>query len=85
MEAIFINEILKSLGEGNVPKGVFNIAVFVLIWLQLKGLKKEVKNLNSTLATKFSEGENRFTKIEGRLEVLEKQQPLGGLLHGKSV
>lgn len=77
MDAILTGEILKSLGEGNIPKALFNIAVFVLIWVEVHGLKKQFKKLNLTLENKFIEGETRFKQIEGRLTVLEKTNPKG--------
>lgn len=40
--------------------------IFILIWLPVRGLKKEVAKLNDTIASSFARGETRFTKLESR-------------------
>lgn len=64
METIFINEILKSLGDGNYTKGLFMVLVFVILWLEVRGLKKQFKSLNETVSNSFAKGEERFKTIE---------------------
>lgn len=71
MEAIFINQIISSIGDGNYEKGLFNILVFLVLYLQIRGLKTEVKAIGKTVETGFKAGEARFTKIEERLHSLE--------------
>ena len=78
-----ITEILKSIGEGNVAKGLFLVAIFIVIWLEVRGLKKAVKNGFIDMGKKLAEGETRFENIEKnqkdfehRLTMLEpKPQP----------
>lgn len=72
MEAIFINHIIQSIGDGNYEKGLFNILVFVVLYLQIRGLKTEVRAVNNTVEKGFQAGETRFQTIEGRLERLEQ-------------
>lgn len=87
MESMLITEILKSLGEGNPTKGVFMILVFGVIWLEVRGLKKQFKALNETVATSFANGEKRFETIENDvhqiredLDGFKKQlNPIGGV------
>lgn len=72
METIFINHIIQSIGDGNYEKGLFNILVFVVLYLQIRGLKTEVRAVNITVEKGFQAGETRFQTIEGRLERLEE-------------
>lgn len=91
METVFIAEILKAIGEGNMAKGVFLIAVFAVIWLEVRSLKKQFKTLNETISTSFANGEKRFETIENDVHQIRldldniKRQPnnLGGLKHGE--
>lgn len=88
---MIVTEILKSLGEGNVTKGLFLILIFAVIWLEVRGMKKQLKMLNETVLKSFADGEKRFETIEAnqkefehRLTVLE--QPIqGGVHHGKTI
>lgn len=76
MEGIFIQNIIASIGDGSHEKGLFNILVFVVLYLQIKGLKAEVRAIGKTVEHGFKEGETRFSKIEDRLQSLEfKIQP----------
>lgn len=90
METVFIAEILKAIGEGNLAKGVFLIAVFVIIWLEVRSLKKQLKGLTETISNSFAKGEERFKTIENdvhqiRLELdnIRKTPNLGGFKHGE--
>lgn len=74
MEGILINHILDSLGEGNHGKAIFNILVFLVIWLEVRGLKKQVGEINKTIEKGFDAGETRFQNIEKRLVYLEEKQ-----------
>ncbi len=70
METAIISEILKSIGEGNVTKGIFLILVFVVIWLEVRALKKQFKTLNETIDSSFAKGEQRFKAIENDVHVI---------------
>lgn len=59
-----ITEILKAIGEGNAAKGLFLIGIFIVIWIEVRGVKKQIKGLNQTVANGFKEGEHRFEAIE---------------------
>lgn len=90
METLFIGEILKAIGEGNVAKGVFLIAVFFVIWLEVRSLKKQFKTLNDTISNSFAKGEERFKTIENdvhqiRLDLdnIKRTPNLGGFKHGE--
>lgn len=81
MDSLLSGEILSSIIAGKYTDGAKFIAVFVFIWLEVRGLKKEVKKLNSTIADGFANGETRFLAIEKsqqqfehRLTVLEPKQ-----------
>lgn len=86
MESAFVTEILKAIGEGNTTKGAFLILVFIVVWLQLRSLKKEFKTLNCTVSKSFAAGEVRFTTIEKDvhsikedMEEFKNKIPKGGL------
>lgn len=66
-------EIIKALGEGNLMKFGAYVAIFLVLWLEMKGIKKEVAKLNGTIAKSFADGETRFKDIEHRLTVLEQK------------
>ena len=73
-------EIIKALGEGNLTKFLAYIAIFLVLWLEMRGLKKAVKNLSATISNSFAEGEKRFDALESkviefehRLTMLEQQ------------
>lgn len=79
-------EIIKALGEGNLPKFAAFVAIFTLLWWQLRGLKKEVHDLNATIQKSFADGADRFGKIEQtqlkfehRLTLLENPRGLNGI------
>lgn len=74
------SEILKALGEGALIKASAFVAIFLLVWIEVRGVKNEVKSLNKTIAKSFADGEIRFTKLElaqvktdQRLSLLEKK------------
>jgi hypothetical protein len=78
MESYLANEILRSLMAGDLSKFVAYGLVFFFIWLEVRGMKNQLKDLNKTVSTSFKEGEKRFeaiedhqTKIELRLSKLE--------------
>lgn len=64
METVFFTEVIRSIGEGNATKGIFLILVFVVVWLEMKALKKQFKTLNETITKSFAKGEERFKTIE---------------------
>lgn len=83
MDQILTSGIIQSLADGDLMGLAKFIAIFVFIWLQIKGLKTEVRNLSTNIAGSFETGEKRFNKLEEnqltfehRLTMLE-QQPKG--------
>lgn len=87
---LLTSEMLKALTDGDWPRLLTNAAIFIFIWIEVRGLKKEFKKLNSTIAKSYADGETRFAHIEDRLLVLETKTttmktPIGGLDHGKSL
>lgn len=67
-----INHIIESIGDGNYSKGLFLILVFLVIIIQIRGLKTEVKHVRQTVDNGFKNGETRFSTIEKRIERVEK-------------
>lgn len=79
-------EIVKSLNQGDLTKFAAYIAIFFVIWLEVRGVKKQLKSMNATIQAAFSAGEQRFerveehvSKLEHRLRLLEAK-PKGGSL-----
>ncbi len=60
-------EIVKALGEGNLVKVAAYIGIFLFLWIEVRGLKKEMVKLNLTIGKSFADGEARFGKIETNL------------------
>jgi len=71
MDAILSSAILDSLAKGEVTKVIGFVLIFVFIWIEVRGLKKEFAKLNATIAKSFSDGEARFESIEGKQMVFE--------------
>lgn len=81
METYLVGEIIRSLVEGNVTKFVAYIAIFFVIWVEVRGMKTQLKNLNETVSKSFEKGEKRFealeksnNDLEHRLTVLETRR-----------
>jgi Uma2 family endonuclease len=81
VEKIIGEQILEALKSGDHTRIAAYVLVFFFIWLEVRGLKKEVAKLNATVAKSFSEGETRFLAIEGRLSFLEHVKSSGGMQH----
>ncbi len=64
MDSFIIGQIISSLGDGNIVKAGAWVAVFFVIWLEVRGLKKQIGNLNDTISKSFAAGEKRFESIE---------------------
>lgn len=64
MDDILIQKILSSLAKGDTATTLTNIVIFGLIWLDVKGMKTELKNIGDTVKTSFADGEKRFEQIE---------------------
>lgn len=74
MDTYLTAEILKSLVEGDLKRSVAYAAIFFVIWLEVRGMKNQLKLLNKNIADRFSEGELRFEKLEERMTALEIQR-----------
>jgi hypothetical protein len=59
-----IKEILDALAEGNAFKFLGYLVVFLVLWLEVRGLKKAVRNLGGTISKSFADGEKRFDTLE---------------------
>lgn len=81
MDAILTAEMVSALSEGNIVKFLGYVAIFTFIWIEVRGLKKEIARLNATISKSFADGEARFDRIEKlelefehRLTMLENNQ-----------
>lgn len=82
MDALMVTEMLKALLDRDVSRFIGFAAIFFVIWLEVRGVKKAVKNLTLTIGKSFAEGEKRFDTLEHqalnfehRLTVLEQLHP----------
>ena len=64
MESYLANEILRSLLNGDFSKFVAYGLVFFFIWLEVRGMKNQLKDLNATVSKSFHDGEKRFESLE---------------------
>ena len=64
MDSYIISQIISALGDGNIFKAGAWIAVFFVIWLEVRGMKKQLGSLNETISKSFAQGEKRFETIE---------------------
>lgn len=81
-------EIVKALGEGNLVKFGAYLAIFLVLWLEVRGLKKQLRILNETISNSFAKGEQRFETIEKDVHQIRldlDQFRMQGGLHGKTI
>lgn len=67
LTSYLVAEIAKAYIEGNLLKGLGFTVFFIVIWLEVRGMKKQLKTLNASFDTfgkKLAEGETRFENIE---------------------
>lgn len=64
MESLITERLINSLSNGDTPQFLAYVVIFGLIWLDVKGMKTELKNLNTTVLKSFADGEKRFEKLE---------------------
>lgn len=83
MDSYIISQILNSLGDGNIVKAGAWIAVFVVIWLEIRGMKKQLGHLNETISKSFAHGEKRFESIENDVHQIRLElDKIKGVNHG---
>lgn len=63
---VLTDQIVRSIKGGNIAQALILFGIFVLIWLEVHGLKNAVVKMNETIATGFSAGELRFSTIEAK-------------------
>lgn len=79
MDSYLTAELIKALSEGDMKKFAAYLAIFVIIWLEVRGMKKQLRKMNETISFGFAAGEKRFgdiekhqVDIEHRVTVLEE-------------
>lgn len=83
MDSYIISQILNSLGDGNIVKAGAWIAVFVVIWLEIRGMKKQLGHLNETISKSIAQGEKRFESIENDVHQIRLDlDKIKGVNHG---
>lgn len=61
---VLTDQIVKSIKNGNFAQAVILLAIFLLLWLEVHGLKNAVVKVNESIQSGFSKGETRFVEIE---------------------
>ncbi len=83
MDAFLTSQMIHSLVQGDFPKFVGYALIFLCLWIEVRGLKKEVKKLTETISKSFAKGETRFDTIEKQAKDFEHRLTLlehtGGL------
>ena len=59
-----VREIIRSAAAGNLFQFLGYVFIFLVLWLEVRGLKKAVLGLTSTVGKSFAEGEKRFQALE---------------------
>lgn len=81
-----VGEIVRALGEGNLVKAMAFLGIFLVLWLELRGLKKQFKMLNETISNSFARGEKRFETIEKDVHQIRMDfDTFRGGMNGKSI
>jgi hypothetical protein len=73
---------VKSVADGNITRFFAYCFIFGFLWIEVRGLKKEMAKLNQTISKSFHEGEARFEVIEFRIAKMEEQFLKGELING---
>ena len=77
MDTYLTGEIIKALASGDVTKFFAYIIIFVFIWIEVRGMKTQLSNLNETVSKSFAAGEKRMEAIEKHNVQIERR--LSGL------
>lgn len=64
MDQILMAKMIEAMSEGDTRKLIGYGLIFIVLWLEVRGLKNQLKNLNDTIAKSFAAGERRFKTIE---------------------
>lgn len=71
MDGILTAKMIEALSEGDTRKLVGYLAIFLVLWLEVRGMKKQLKTLNETISNSFAAGEKRFETIERNVTALD--------------
>lgn len=89
IDKVLTEQLVESLTKGDLPNFIALVSMAFLIWFEVRGMKKAMKQMNGAITSGFTAGEKRFENIESdvstfkkevehRLTLLEKPN-LGGL------
>lgn len=88
---VLADQIVRSIKNGNIAQALILFGIFVLIWLEVHGLKNAVVKMSETIATGFQAGDQRFLAIEARALVdqsliskLEERMNALEAVHGRT-
>lgn len=64
METILTQQMVDAVSNGDFSRFLGYAFIFGILWLEIRGLKTQLKNLNETISKSFAAGEKRFETIE---------------------
>lgn len=83
MEQILTQQIVNALAEGDFKKFIGYAVIFFVLWLEVRGLKNQLQNLNTTISKSFAQGEKRFESIENDVHQIRLDiDKIKGVNHG---
>lgn len=74
MDHILADKIVESMKTGDIKSTLAFIAIFLLIWLQVKGLRNEMKEVRIALTDPEGPIGLSFAKGEARMNNIEEKQ-----------
>lgn len=66
METFLTNQILHAISAADYPKILGYGLIFLLLWIELRGLRTEMHKLRENVSQSFSAGETRFKNLENQ-------------------
>lgn len=83
METFITNEMLRSFSDGNFKSFVGYLLIFIFLWIEVRGVKKELITLNKTISDSTAKSEQRHAESEEKLiSIDERVVNLEAAVHG---
>lgn len=76
LDKIVVEEIASAIAAGDLPRIIVYIGIAFMLFVQIRGMRKEIKNMNGTIVAGFGAGEARFGRMENRQSNFEHRLTL---------
>ncbi len=73
MDAILLEQIARSAASGDLTKLAGFVIIFIFLWIEVRGLKNEMKKLNESITQSLKDGELRFERVEDRVSKIDER------------